>query len=118
MASVWPVSLPQSPQIGVTEQFPHSLITTTFETGPPKARRRSTSTKRPFNVSLTMTSAQLDTLRTFFVTTLDHGANEFQWVIPNTSTDAVFRFLNPPIARGMGGDYWAVSFEMLYVRDA
>jgi len=111
---VWPASLPQEPLAqGFSERAPNTLIRTTMEAGPPKARRRFTAGVRNIECQLRLTPAQTATLDLFFDTTIAGGALSFDWKHPRDGAPATFRFVEPPsytpVARGA---LWQASLRL------
>ena len=93
----WPSGLPQEVAgDNYVEAVPNNAIRSLTEVGPAKVRKRSTSAVRPFVVMVPMSEADIDTLDTFFVTTLSDGTIPFTWTHPRTGAAATFRFINPP----------------------
>ena len=114
---LWPPSLPQRPLVqGYSERAPETVIRTQTEAGPPKLRRRFTAGVRRFEMQLRLTSAQMDTLESFFDATVQGGALPFDWVHPRTGVITSFRFAEPPTyTPAAGGQLWtaALSLELL-----
>jgi hypothetical protein len=95
--ATWPASLPQDlEQAGHFEAAPDTVIRSEMSTGAQKIRRRFTAAPVPIPGKQLMTTAQVATLRTFYVTTLGGGALPFDWKLPRTGTTTTFRFLKPP----------------------
>lgn len=94
--AVWPLSLPQEPDIGHIEEAPNNLLRTQMDVGPPKVRRRYTAAVRSVEMPLELDDAQTTTLHDFFTTTLKDGADLFDWKLPRTGGAVTFRFVKPP----------------------
>lgn len=111
---VWPASLPQDVLVeGYDEAMPDLALRTEMDAGPAKVRRRFTAGVRTFKVGSAMTRAQVATLDTFFVTTVQGGALSFDWTHPRTQAAATFRFTRPPrTAPEAGGQRWRVELEL------
>jgi hypothetical protein len=108
MASVWPGTLPQEfLQRGYNETFPNNVVISQTGVGPPLIRRRGTAAPQPIRGILHLTAAQLETLRTFFNTTLKHGSLEFEWEHPTEGSTINFIFVSPPVIQNVGGKYQA-----------
>jgi hypothetical protein len=67
-----------------------------MEVGPPKVRQRSTAGYYSQTYNFQMTKAHLDTLMTFYITTCEGGALDFEYTHPRLATTQNFRFLSPP----------------------
>jgi len=94
--ATWPTSLPDYPLIdGYAEKPQDQTIRTQMEAGPDKVRRRFTAGVREFSVKWTLTTAQVSTLDTFFHSTLDGGALQFDMTHPRTGASTSFRFVGP-----------------------
>jgi hypothetical protein len=87
----WPPSLPQAPQKGYTEDIGVNVLRTPMDQGPAKMRKRG---KRPdvLNVSFLLTSAQVETLKTF-VTEILGGVARFGFTHPRTNTQVETRIV-------------------------
>src|SRR5437870_11881029 len=108
--AVWPASLPQTVFAdGYKEEFPMNALRTQMDAGPPKMRRRYTAAFRPFTGTEIFTTAQVATLDTFFVTTLQGGALAFDWSHPRTGAAASVRFTKPPVVTSLGGGVYRVE---------
>jgi hypothetical protein len=96
--ATWPATLPQTLPLtsGVTLVDPR--VQSQREKGPPKFRRRTTSTRIEYpNVTLLLREHQWDALRSFFVDELSGGSARFDWDEPwlGAGTRSFF-FLTPP----------------------
>jgi len=91
----WPGGLPQKPLINAYgETFGNHLISTPVDDGPPIVRKFTTSTPDIYTFRFLMTTAQRVTFETFFKTTVNQGADTFDWAHPITGTTETWRF-NP-----------------------
>jgi hypothetical protein len=95
----WPASLMPYPLVtGYQESAPVTAIRTEMDTGIAKQRQRYTATPRRVTGAVTLPSkADLDTLYTFFTTTLSGGSLSFDWVDRN-GAPCVYRFIVGPDA--------------------
>lgn len=111
----WPTSLPQRPLIeGYQETPPNVLLRTQMDAGPAKVRRRFTAGVRIYSVAYLLTSTQLTTLDSFFVSDCKHGSVSFTWPHPRTGANITVRFLEPP-QYSSADQHWRVTckFEEL-----
>jgi hypothetical protein len=109
----WPASLPQYLSVqGFSEEIPNTMLRSNVDTGPAKLRRRYTAAPEPIVGTITCTSAQVDTFRTFFETTLNGGTTSFNWVHPRKQTAATFRFTETPKVSALGGDGFRIGLKM------
>ncbi|MCC6426291.1 MAG: hypothetical protein IT435_05670 [Phycisphaerales bacterium] len=94
---VWPVSLPQVPQLSpLDRQLGRMVIRTEMDAGPAVIRRRFTFAPERFNIALDMTAAQVATFVQFRDETSEGGALAFDWKHPTLRTDATLRFTSEP----------------------
>ena len=117
--ATWPTTLPAITfPVGYAKR--ETRIRTQMEAGPDKVRTRfSNETIDVATPDMVLTKAQVDTLETFFVTTLNGGVDTFTWDDPMTglSTDN-FRFVERPRYRALrsataaADRLWAVSFGL------
>ena len=110
----WPTSLPQQlSQRGYRESLADNVIRTSVDVGPEKRRKRFTAAVRPLSGSMTMTSAQLDTMMTFYNDSIASGALAFDFKAPRDQANTVsVVFRQPPSWTNRGGDSYAVTLEM------
>ena len=110
----WPTSLPQQiSQRGYRESLADNVIRTSVDAGPEKRRRRFTSAVRPLSGSMTMTSAQLDILTTFYDDDVASGALAFDFRAPRDQSTMLSVVLKqPPSWTNLGGDNYEVNLEM------
>ena len=109
----WPASLPQTPLIaGYKEKVPDLVLRTTMDTGPDKTRRRATAGVRPFDWPTILTTAQIATLDTFYVTTLNSGALTFTVNHPRTAVSETWRFIGPPEYIPLSGSLHRVAIKL------
>lgn len=116
MASyVWPSSLPQTPLASYSEISGAIILRTQPDAGPAKMRRRG---QRPdtLSVQFDMSSAQVETLRTFAMETL-RGTARFDFTHPRTLQTVEVRIV--PQDNGalftlsyLLPDYWQVSLQL------
>jgi hypothetical protein len=108
--SVWPATLPQKPlQSGWKETFADTGIRTKMEVGPAKTRRRTTAGVKPHEAAFYMTWEEVETLETFYNTTLASGTLEFQWEHPRTGETEDWRFTGPPEIMS-----WGTGFQVTF----
>jgi len=113
MTASWPGTLPTLLLAGYTESPPNTAIRTPMDGGVAKVRQRFTAAARPINGALLLTKAQVDTLDTFYVTTLNGGSDPFEFDNVRTGATEDFRFVSPPQYTNAGSDEnWRVSMEI------
>jgi len=99
----WPATLPQKQFLGTTFNPQDNVLRTDMETGPPSRRKRFTAIYTDVDVPLLLTGAQVQTLETFYNTTLESGALEFDWEHPITDATVSYSFRSPPTYDLIGG---------------
>lgn len=114
--SVWPASLPQYMEVGISERRQSGFVRTANSAGPAKQRKRFTAVSRYVAGTMTLTKAQRDTFETFYGTTLGEGSGEFTMPDPWDQTAKTFRFLEAPEmqlinAAGSTG-HWKVNLSL------
>lgn len=95
---VWPVTLPQNLLAdGYGESPPDTLLRSSMDVGPAKARRRSTAGVRPVTGKIKLISSELDIFLEFYNTTLLSGSLRFSWTEPRDNSIPVeMRFAELP----------------------
>jgi hypothetical protein len=111
----WPLSLPQVPQRGYSEQGGANILRTQTDTGPAKQRRRAASANK-MSVSFLMTTAQAAIFEDFVLNSLK-GVARFYFkhprlltqqevrIVPTGSSDEYTIDYHAP-------DYWMVKFNL------
>jgi hypothetical protein len=96
--ATWPSSLPCIPTLdSYAETFAETALRTSMEVGPAKVRRRISANVKPLSSAIDrLTSANVDTLETFYQTTLLGGTEEFDYVHVRTGATVSCRFVKPP----------------------
>lgn len=123
-SNVWPVSLPTAMRIrDLNGAFGDGMIRTQMDAGPAKQRPRFTAAPAPYSGSMLMSGTQLQTLLSFYRTTLVMGADSFEWTDPLTGSAAMVRMTAPPrvtsLAPLAGGDeQWQVNLDIEVLPDA
>jgi hypothetical protein len=108
----WPAALPEFNADGFSEAWQDGVVRTQMDAGPAFQRRRYTATPRYVTTTLYLTSAQIETLRTFFRDTLLGGGAWFDWEDPRTGAAAQLRFRGPPAISSPDGDLYPVSLSL------
>jgi hypothetical protein len=96
MAETWPLTLPQSPLSGTwSSQAQDNRLNGPADVGEGEVGLRTTSTSEIVSLSMLMTIAQVQTLRSFYRTTLGHGVLRFNFDHPVLGVPKEFRFREP-----------------------
>jgi hypothetical protein len=113
MAELWPTSLPQKLNVqGHSYDFGDPTIRSNPSVGPSKVRPRSSAVASPLSGQMYLTTAQLDTLRTFYQITV-RGADVFIFPNPEGGTAINCRFVGAPTVSAVSKpDCWTVSLPM------
>lgn len=94
--AVWPVTLPQSLVMPVTEKAQVAFVRSAMDSGPPKVRQRFTAAVRHIDGEIFLNGTQKATFDTFFETTISNGSISFDWIDPSDGTTVSMRFREPP----------------------
>lgn len=109
--AAWPGSLPQYHEIGLQETRQQAFVRTQMDTGPYKQRKRFTAATRFLEGTMLMTKAQKAIFDTFYNTTINEGADEFDFTDPKDgSTTQSVRFTAPPTVTALIGGSSGVDF--------
>jgi len=109
----WPSELPQALLVdGYSQAAADNVLRTPMDQGPDKVRRKQTSGPRPVSGSIIVTTAQLATYKTFYVTTLLGGSLRFSHVDPDDGTTAVEMRHTAPPSWSPAGLRWRVALAL------
>jgi hypothetical protein len=112
MAATWPESLQQYlNEDGFSFETGSTVIRTENQNGPVKIRRTMTKSVDRLQCTINLTTSQYSVLNYFFDTTLNGGANTFNFVHPISGVLTEFRMTQPPSYRSMGGGNFRVSMS-------
>lgn len=120
--AVWPVTLPQALEVGVTDNRQQGFVRFEPSTGPSKQRRRFTATSRFLAGTMLLSQAQRVTFETFYSVTIAEGSLGFEFPDPLdfTSSGVETRFREPPSLTGVigtpGGAVWRLSVSWEVIR--
>lgn len=111
--ATWPATLPQDILFdGYSATLPDGTIRTEMSAGPDFARQRFTAAPEPYSAQILVDLTQRATFINFYVTTLAHGALEFDWKHPVTGTAAKIRFRETPEIEPVSHNRFRVSMEL------
>jgi len=109
----WPATLPQCLEVaGYGTAMADTMLRTAMDAGPAKVRRRFTAGVRPVVGRITVTAAQLATLKTFFTDSTLSGAIRFAWTDPETGDAVEMRFTQPPSWTAYGASQYLVALGL------
>ena len=93
----WPVALPDKLPRRAQSSIVDGRAQFQPDAGPPLVARRFTAASQVLSFEMPMTRTQVDSLETFFVTTLKGGSLEFDWTNSIGSNGLqYFRFVDRP----------------------
>ena len=110
-AYTWPLSLPQVPQRGYSEQGGVNIIRTQTDTGPAKQRRRASASHK-LSVSFLMTTAQVATFEDFVHNSIK-GVSRFYFTHPRLQTTEEVRIVPSGSSEEYTIDYHAPGYWMV-----
>jgi hypothetical protein len=110
--ATWPATLPAPSLNTLTDALPENRIRTQMDKGPDKVRRRTTANTAPLSFTLKLTTAQWNTLKTFYNTTLYSGVDTFDINHPADNSAITCRFVEPPSRTDMEGILWNVPINL------
>lgn len=108
----WPSTLPSPSPGGYQEILPDNTIRTEMEVGPPKVRKRATSAPTQYSLSFEMDNTDVNTLETFYRTTINEGADPFTMDDPRNGTSETFRVVTAPEISALSPVYYRVNINM------
>lgn len=109
----WPGTLPPLNETGgYTENLGDGSYHTPTDSGPGKTRPRPDPPNDQLNFDQLYTSAQVDTLKTYYTTTLSGGALTFVENHPRTGASTTFRFVTPPSFPHISGQKYRAQFVL------
>lgn len=112
--ATWPGGLLQSPmREGFSQSFEDNLLRTNMDAGVAKQRLRTTSGPKTVRCKVFLNDAtDLSTFTTFFNTTINYGADEFEWTDHVEGGTVNYRFIRPPTISKKGSSSWIVDMEL------
>lgn len=119
MASIsWPATLPDCPLLGFTESRIDPFVDDPATVGAPRRRTVFTRSLRRFSVTYPkLTRTQVEALETFWITTLNNGASEFNWNHPRYPTgggptELEVRFVTYPTITQVASALYSAQVEL------
>lgn len=115
-AYFWPLTLPQNPLKGFTEDVGVNILRTPMDSGVAKVRRRGTK-PNILNLSFVMSSSQVETLENFVKNTL-RGISRFDFPNPRKLGTTIETRIVPQDSGTLfklqyyGPGYWTVSMTL------
>lgn len=112
MAEAFPAGLQDKlNQAGFTHAIGKTTIRSTMDVGLDKIRRRFTKGIDLFSCTIDLNYDDYSLLYNFFDTTINGGANTFEYDHPFTGTTSEFRFIEPPSITPKGGKWFTVTMK-------
>lgn len=110
----WPAQLQQ--QLMADSTFQVTLGSTTVrsevDVGPAKIRSRFSKAVDQYQGCIWLDFANYTVLTDFYKTTLANGALPFLFTDPFSQTSQVFRFVNPPVGKAVGGRLFEIDLSL------
>lgn len=97
----WPSELPQTAFLDTSIGDDESRLISPMDAGPALIRNRFTAITQSVDIPIIITGTQLGIFKTFYRTTLNHGASQFTWNDPTDGSTVTFRFRSPPVWRAI-----------------
>lgn len=115
--ATWPATLPSQLEAGAQLDRQQGFLRSPTDTGPFKQRKRFTAVSRFYSGTMLLNVTQKATLETFYVTTINEGADEFDFEDPEDFGTVSARFTQPPTAQGLVGgssgvELWRVQIAL------
>jgi hypothetical protein len=111
----YPSSLPAATAGTLSESSLDPWVDDAGAVGAPRRRKRFTRSLRRWSFSLLLSTDELNTLRTFYVTTLDDGVMEFAWTHPTSAEVFTVRFGGYPKMKHQTGDLWGTDIDLVEI---
>ena len=108
----WPANLPAPLLDSFREAVAETVIRTSMDAGPAKARRRSSAGSGSLTLNYIVSRAQAAVLDSFFDGDAAGGALPFGFTHPRTGATLSCRFRQPPAYAALNGPYFRVSIEL------
>ena len=83
-----------------------------MDVGPAKVRKRATSATTKYQLSFEMDNTDVNTLTTFFNTTINDGADSFDMSDPRNGGTETFRIIGSPEISALTGVWFRVNVNM------
>lgn len=116
MADAWPNTLPQQLLLsGASMGEGDGLVEYGPDLGPSITRRGTSAVMRPLSGSMILSSAQVATWRTFFLTTILQGSLPFTFPDPLGGANLLVKHVkqSPPAIVPLGGDNFQLSLSLV-----
>ena len=115
--AAWPASLPSQPEVGAQLTRQQGFLRSPTDVGPFKQRKRFTAVSRFYTGTMLLNATEKATFETFYQTTINQGADEFDFEDPDDFSTVSARFTETPSFSGLvGGDtgvgQWRVSIAL------
>src|SRR5262245_28329856 len=102
---------------GYQEGMMDGRVRSRTDIGPPKVRRRTTTAIRPMQFQLTLSDAQLTTLKSFVDTTLLNGSLPFSFTDVHTGATITCQIgANMPSWRPISNTKWLVNMDLEVIK--
>ncbi len=109
MTEAYPATLPQKAFLQAKDERQAGVLRSQMDTGAPKTRKQFTAAIRRLEVLMILNGTQRDTFDTFFITTINDGADNFTISDPLNDNTITVRFTRPPVWTLVNGSGPAVA---------
>ena len=96
MAEAYPATLPQKAFLQAKRERQAGVLRSQMDTGAPKTRKQFTAAIQKIELLMILNGTQLATFDTFFITTINEGADTFTIPDPVDDSTITVRFTRPP----------------------
>jgi len=111
--SSYPATIPQKFERDSFQMtYGKNTIRQPMSMGPPKSRSIGDPAGPQIRGTVEMTASEFSTWEAFYLTTINNGADVFDWVHPITGSAADFIYTSEPTIRSLGGGSWAVDMQL------
>jgi len=91
----------------------NNVLKSSFLSGPPQSRRRTTKRIDSHEITLIFTREELDIFELWYSETLKDGSLSFYFPNPKTKIEGTFKFDGQYEDSHIGGLYWSVKFRLI-----
>jgi hypothetical protein len=107
--AAYPASLPQQAFLRAKDERQAGVLRSQMDSGAPKTRKLFTAVIRNIEIAMTLNGSQRATFDTFFITTINDGADSFTILDPLDDGTITVRFKKPPVWSLISGSGPAVA---------
>ena len=106
------IGLPIAPILdGFVETTPDFVLRTEMDQGPAKVRKRTTTAVREFQMIFIMSKVQTTIFDDFYLSTINGGADSFDFTHPRTEEMLDLRLVKPPEYQALNAKYFRITLK-------